>query len=174
MMHKVHCTNCGKQWETEGHTPCSWAGGWVCSRSCDIENCIRRLDLDENDIEHTAWLEGVARDEVRRNWGEELQFTIHQRKQSYYGLPFEGFTVVDKHGVYIGDNVYLAVIRRESDKQLFGVPWRDEGDWIDVGGYSKEDINVALPVIALWLVIGVGTVYCGGIQNPLSELDLPI
>lgn len=88
--------------------------------------------------------------------------------------------VVDRRGVDLGQNVYLAVIRRESDGQLFGVPWGDEVVSIDVGNYSEEDINEKLPIIPLWArtttktVIETVTVYEGAGRSLLSELDVQL
>ncbi len=101
-----------------------------------------------------------------------IKLTIAQRKQSYYGLAFDGFTVVDRRGVDLGENVYLAVIRRESDKQLFGVPWGDEGSSINVGDYSEEDINARLPIIPLWA--RTVTVYEGPGRSLASELGVKL
>lgn len=102
-----------------------------------------------------------------------MKLTKAQRKQSYYGLAFDGFTVVDKRGVDLGQNVYLVVIRRESDKQLFGVPWCDERWSINVGDWSEEDINAKLPIIPLWARTKLVTVYEGAGKS-LHTLNLPL
>lgn len=138
-----------------------------------------------NDARRETAQRETDRREARNPAGRRLEFqgefiqpgvklTIAQRKQSYYGFTFGGFTVVDRRGVDLGQNVYLAVIRRESDGQLFGVPWGDLGESITIGNYSEEDINAKLPIIPLWARTKSVTVYEGAGRSLLSELDVQL
>lgn len=116
-----------------------------------------------------------------------MKLTKAQRRSIVDDVPIDGFTIVDRFGVdlgrdnYRGDDfgvdMYLAVIKRESDGQLFGVPWGNCSDDYTIGDYDEEQINGALPIILLWAntttktIVETVTVYEGG-KSLLNELDL--
>lgn len=108
------------------------------------------------------------------------QLTKAQRLSIVEDVPLDGFTLVDWCGVDLGEDghgqhVYLAVIKRESDEQLFGVPWANgwSGDYT-VGDYSEEQINQMAPIVPLWAKTKTITVYEGADKSLLTELDLQL
>lgn len=105
------------------------------------------------------------------------ELTKAQRWSVINHLPLDGFTLIDICGVELGRDrddldVYLAVIKRESDGQLFGVPWGQSPQSDTAGGWSDECINDILPLVPLWAK--TVTVYEGAGQSLLSELDVQL
>lgn len=109
------------------------------------------------------------------------QLTKMQRKLICNEQPIDGFTIVDIWGVELGMdkhgvNMYLAVIKQESDGQLYGVPWGSSAEDYTVGDWSDKRINKILPIVPLWAqtkTITV-TVYEGAGKSLLSELDIQL
>ena len=107
----------------------------------------------------------------------ELQLTKAQRRKICGGVPIDGFTVIDTYGVDLGPDehgqrIYIAVIKRESDGQLYGVPWACGIKGFHIGHYSKKQINEMLPIVPL--CTKTITVYESVSQSPLNELDLQL
>lgn len=108
-----------------------------------------------------------------------VELTKAQRRSIVEDVPIDGFTIVDIWGVDLGEDghgqhVYLAVIRRESTGQLYGVPWASAwyGD-TTIGNYREEQINQVAPIVPLWAKTKTVTVYEGPGKS-LHDLDLQL
>lgn len=104
------------------------------------------------------------------------ELTRAQRWSVINRLPLDGFTLIDLCGVELGRDsdgldVYLAVIRRESDEQLFGVPWGQNPHRGTMGGWSDVNINNFLPLIPLR--VKTITTY-EGVDENLGELNVQL
>ena len=112
-----------------------------------------------------------------------MKLTKAQRRSVVNDIPIEGFTIVNICCVDLGRvnhqlDMYLSVITRESDDQLFGVPWGNCPNDYTIGDYDDEQIDETLPIIPLWArvttktVVHTVTVYEGAGQSLLTELNL--